>query len=149
MHPPKLCLHISRSSYSPAIVMYLTHGRAWYPLFSIILRYRTCKNPIHTSTVTVTYHNLIAASNDYQRKTSKGSMVHVKYHLPRPNVWNNPMLVNAPGALKHAPSIFGRTPGQTLSKVQDEPLPFFPSPHPLSFFQKNNLRKFLKFSWTY
>lgn len=34
---------MSLNSYSPAIVMYLTHGRAWYPLFSMILRYRTCK----------------------------------------------------------------------------------------------------------
>lgn len=37
----KSCLQISLSSYSPAIVMYLTHGSAWYPLFSMILRYRT------------------------------------------------------------------------------------------------------------
>lgn len=29
---------INLNSYSPAIVMYLTHGSAWYPLFSIILR---------------------------------------------------------------------------------------------------------------
>ena len=36
-------LYISLSSYSPAIVMYRTHGRAWYPLFSMILRYRTCE----------------------------------------------------------------------------------------------------------
>ena len=30
--------HISLNSYSPAMVMYLTHGRAWYPLFSMIFR---------------------------------------------------------------------------------------------------------------
>lgn len=47
-------LYISLSSYSPAIVMYLTHGRDWYPLFSIILRYRTwqkAKNSIYISTL--------------------------------------------------------------------------------------------------
>lgn len=38
-----VCIYISLSSYSPAIVMYLTHGRAWYPLFSMIFRYRTYK----------------------------------------------------------------------------------------------------------
>ena len=36
------CYDISLSSYSPATVMYLTHGKAWYPLFSMIFRYRTC-----------------------------------------------------------------------------------------------------------
>ena len=33
---------ISLSSYSPAIVIYFTHGRASYPLFSIIFKYLTC-----------------------------------------------------------------------------------------------------------
>lgn len=34
-------------SYSPAVVMYLTHGSAWYPLFSMTLRYRTCNVHMH------------------------------------------------------------------------------------------------------
>lgn len=96
--------------------MYLTHGRAWYPLFSIILRYRTCKNPIHTSTVSVTYHNFIAASMITKEKPFKDSMLHVKYHLPRPKVWDNPVL-NVPGALKqHGLSVFVSIPGQPLSQ---------------------------------
>lgn len=30
-------------SYSPPVVIYLTQGSAWYPLFSMTFKYLTCK----------------------------------------------------------------------------------------------------------